>query len=44
MRLVKRLGKLVAVLNMYKGGKKIHIVMDNLNTHFRRSFEEEIGK
>ncbi|MFG1501841.1 hypothetical protein [Cuniculiplasma divulgatum] len=44
MRLVKRFGKLVDVLNMYKDGKKIHIVMDNLNTYFRSSFEEEIGK
>ena len=44
MRLVKRLGKLVDVLNVYKDGKKIHIVMDNHNTYFRSSFEEEIGK
>ena len=29
MRLVKRFGKLVDVLNMYKDGKKIHIVMDS---------------
>lgn len=33
-----------SVLNKYKDGKKIHIVLDNLNTHFRSSFEETFGK
>lgn len=29
--------------NVYAGAKKVHIVLDNLNTHFRSSFEEILG-
>ncbi len=32
------------VLGKYHDGKKIHIVLDNLNTHFRSSFEKTFGK
>lgn len=28
---------------VYDGAQKIHLVMDNLNTHFRGSFEEILG-
>jgi hypothetical protein len=28
---------------VYAGTQKIHLVMDNLNTHFRSSFEEVLG-
>lgn len=28
---------------VYAGAQKIHLVMDNLNTHFRRSFVEVLG-
>jgi hypothetical protein len=28
---------------VYRQARKIHLVMDNLNTHFRRSFEEVMG-
>ena len=26
--------------NGYSGVRKVHLVLDNLNTHFRESFEE----
>jgi hypothetical protein len=42
--LVRSLGKVRDVLNKYKDGKKIHIVLDSLNRHFRSSFEEVFGK
>lgn len=29
---------------MYAGVKKLHLVLDNLNTHFRSSFEEVLGE
>jgi hypothetical protein len=32
------------VLTKYKKATKIHIVLDNLNTHFRKAFEDIIGK
>jgi hypothetical protein len=28
---------------VYAGAKKVHLVLDNLNTHFRSSFEEVLG-
>lgn len=28
----------------YAGARKIHLVLDNLNTHFRASFEEVLGR
>jgi len=31
------------VAHVYAGAQKIHLVMDNLNTHFRNSFEEVLG-
>ena len=31
------------VKEVYAGAKKIHLVLDNLNTHFRSSFEEVLG-
>lgn len=31
------------VLGVYAGAQKIHLVLDNLNTHFRSSFEEILG-
>lgn len=31
------------VEKVYAGAQKIHLVMDNLNTHFRNSFEEVLG-
>ncbi|EQD30093.1 transposase [mine drainage metagenome] len=37
-------GFVKCVLEKYHDGKKIHIVLDNLNTHFRGSFEETFGK
>lgn len=30
--------------NVYAGAKKVHLVLDNLNTHFRSSFEEILGQ
>lgn len=38
---VRFIGRLVE--KVYAGAGKIHLVMDNLNTHFRRSFEEVLG-
>lgn len=38
---VRFIGRLVE--KVYAGAQKIHLVMDNLNTHFRRSFEEVLG-
>ena len=35
------IGRLVE--KVYAGAQKIHLVMDNLNTHFRSSFEEVLG-
>ena len=31
------------VNGVYAGARKVHLVLDNLNTHFRRSFEEVLG-
>ena len=31
------------VKQVYAGAQKIHLVLDNLNTHFRSSFEEVLG-
>jgi hypothetical protein len=31
------------VNTVYAGAQKIHLVLDNLNTHFRSSFEEVLG-
>ncbi len=31
------------LLNVYASARKIHLVLDNLNTHFRASFEEVLG-
>jgi hypothetical protein len=31
------------VKKVYAGAQKIHLVLDNLNTHFRGSFEEVLG-
>ena len=31
------------VEGVYAGARKIHLVLDNLNTHFRSSFEEVLG-
>ena len=31
------------VEGIYVGARKIHLVLDNLNTHFRSSFEEVLG-
>ena len=31
------------VKKVYGGAQKIHLVLDNLNTHFRSSFEEVLG-
>jgi len=28
---------------VYSGARKVHLVLDNLNTHFRSSFEEVLG-
>ena len=28
---------------VYRGAQKVHLVLDNLNTHFRGSFEEVLG-
>ena len=28
---------------MYAKARRVHLVMDNLNTHFRRCFEEVLG-
>ena len=38
---VRFIGHLVE--KVYAGAEKIHLVMDNLNTHFRGSFVEELG-
>jgi len=38
---VRFIGHLVG--NVYAGARKIHLVLDNLNTHFRRSFVEVLG-
>lgn len=38
---VRFIGRLVE--KVYAGAQKIHLVMDNLNTHFRNSFEEILG-
>jgi hypothetical protein len=38
---VRFIGKLVK--KVYAGAQKIHLVMDNLNTHFHGSFEEILG-
>jgi len=38
---VKFIGHLVK--EVYVGAQKIHLVLDNLNTHFRSSFEEVLG-
>lgn len=38
---VRFIGRLVE--KVYAGAQKIHLVMDNLNTHFRNSFEEVLG-
>lgn len=38
---VRFIGQLVE--KVYAGAQKIHLVMDNLNTHFRKSFEEVLG-
>jgi hypothetical protein len=38
---VRFIGQLVG--KVYAGAQKIHLVMDNLNTHFRGSFEEILG-
>ena len=38
---VRFIGQLVE--KVYAGAQKIHLVMDNLNTHFRRSFVEVLG-
>lgn len=38
---VRFIGRLVE--KVYAGAQKIHLVMDNLNTHFRSSFEEVLG-
>jgi hypothetical protein len=35
------IGRLVE--KVYAGAQKIHLVMYNLNTHFRSSFEEVLG-
>lgn len=32
------------LLTIYSGVKKLHLVLDNLNTHFARVFEEILGK
>ena len=32
------------VLDRYPKARKLHIVVDNLNTHFAGSFEETVGK
>jgi len=39
---VKFVGGLLT--NAYSGVRKLHLVLDNLNTHFRSSFEEVLGK
>lgn len=31
------------VTKVYLGARKLHLVLDNLNTHFRSSFEEVLG-
>ena len=31
------------VQQVYAGAKRLHLVLDNLNTHFRASFEEVLG-
>jgi len=31
------------VQQVYAGAKRLHLVLDNLNTHFRSSFEEVLG-
>ena len=38
---VRFIGRLVE--KVYAGAQKIHLVMDNLNTHFRSSFVEVLG-
>ena len=38
---VRFIGQLVE--KVYAGAQKVHLVMDNLNTHFRSSFEEILG-
>ena len=38
---VRFIGQLVE--KVYAGAQKIHLVMDNLNTHFHRSFVEVLG-
>ena len=38
---VQFIGRLVE--KVYAGAQKIHLVMDNLNTHFRSSFVEVLG-
>lgn len=38
---VQFIGRLVE--KVYEGAQKIHLVMDNLNTHFRSSFVEVLG-
>ena len=38
---VRFVGQLVEQL--YAGAKKLHLVLDNLNTHFAPSFEEVLG-
>jgi len=38
---VRFIGRLVE--KVYAGAQKIHLVIDNLNTHFRSSFEEVLG-
>jgi hypothetical protein len=40
--LVNFVGKLVN--DVYAGAKKVHVVWDNLNTHFRGSFVEVLGE
>ena len=40
--LVDFVGKLVT--GVYAGARKVHVVWDNLNTHFRGSFEEVLGE
>ena len=38
---VRFIGRLVE--KVYAGAQKIHLVLDNLNTHFRNSFDEVLG-
>ena len=30
--------------NAYAGARRVHLVLDNLNTHFRKSFDDVLGK